>query len=104
MSVYVDPLMTCLKSRAWRWPKSCHMFADTVEELHAFAKRIGLRREWFQLTHGTFAHYDLNECRRIVAVRFGARELDRRAAVAKWIELGLIKRSLGDLMRAAELD
>lgn len=92
MSVYVDPLTTCLVSRAWRWPKSCHMWADTVEELHAFAARIGMRRQWFQ-NHprrkgNPFPHYDLNESRRPRAVRAGAIELDRRAAVESWRTLG----------------
>lgn len=89
MSVYIDPQMSCMVSKAWRWPVACHLFADSVAELHLFAASIGLRREWFQLTHGTFAHYDLNESRRAKAIAAGAIELDRRAAVAKWHELGL---------------
>ena len=28
-----------------RWS---HLVADTDEELHAFASRLGMRREWFQ--------------------------------------------------------
>jgi hypothetical protein len=48
VSVYIDPQMGCLVSRAWRWPTSCHMFSDSLDELHAFAARIGLRRAWFQ--------------------------------------------------------
>lgn len=82
--VYVDPLMTCLVSRAWRWPKSSHLFVapgTDIEALHAFAARIGLRRQWFQISRRGFPHYDLNEGRRVKAVRAGAVELDRRTAM-----------------------
>lgn len=27
---------------------SAHLTADTLDELHAFAARLGLKREWFQ--------------------------------------------------------
>lgn len=61
-----------------RW---CHLFADEAdsEELHAFARRIGMRREWFQRNH-----YDLTPGRRAAAVKAGAREVDRRESVAIW--------------------
>jgi hypothetical protein len=37
-----------------------HLMSDTMDvaELHAFAKRIGLRRHWFQ-NHPVHPHYDL---------------------------------------------
>jgi hypothetical protein len=50
---------------------SCHLSADTVEELHAFAARLGLRREWFQ-NHPKMPHYDLTKSRREQALRLGA--------------------------------
>ena len=94
MSVYVDPLMTSLKSAKWRHSKACHLFADTLEELHAFAAKLGLRLEWFQcrpsLMQIPFAHYDLTATRRIAAVHNGAIELDRAATVTKWRELGFM--------------
>lgn len=70
MAVYVDEVM--------RWPTkircfkagSCHLTADTVEELHAFAKRLGLRREWFQPKSSP--HYDLTPGKRVRAVALGA--------------------------------
>jgi hypothetical protein len=73
----------------WRWDRSCHLFADTVEELHVFAQSIGLRRSWFQAGGGIrrLPHYDLTVARRRVAVKAGAIELDRRGAVEKWNEL-----------------
>jgi hypothetical protein len=84
-AVYIDSLMTCLMSAQWRWPKSCHMFVAVgtdLEVLHAFAARIGLRREWFQNKPGGVPHYDLNAKRRAAAVKAGAIELERRPAVA----------------------
>jgi hypothetical protein len=34
-----------------------HLIADSVDELHAFAQRIGLKRVWFQ--DHRHKHYDL---------------------------------------------
>lgn len=95
MSVYLDPLMNHGGSATFKWTHSCHMFADTIEELNAFAVSIGLRLAWFQLGKGgKFPHYDLNAGRRRAAVRQGAIELDRRGAVEKWVELGFLSRKL----------
>lgn len=54
----------------------CHMLADTVAELHEFAARIGLRREWFQ--DGSAPHYDVCKSRRVTAIKLGAIELPIR--------------------------
>ena len=78
--VYVDPLM----DHGWRMRnqgvKNCHLFADTVEELHTFALKIGMRIEWFQ-NRPDLPHYDLTPDRRARAVRAGAREVTRRELV-----------------------
>lgn len=50
---------------------SCHLMADTEEELHAFAERLGLRREWYQ-DHPLHPHYDLVPSRRTRALELGA--------------------------------
>lgn len=52
------------------------MCADTVEELHEFAAKMGLKRAWFQ--NHKWPHYDLHPARRVVAVRLGAIEVDRK--------------------------
>lgn len=93
MSVYVDPLARRMAigpearrvgaKYGHRW---CHLFADSAEELHVFAAKIGLRRSWFQV-HPSVNHYDLVPPRREAAVAADAIELDRRAAVLKWREI-----------------
>ncbi len=75
MSVYVDALV----ERGWRLGPNCHLIADTDEELHALAARIGLKRSWFQ--DKSFPHYDLTSSRRKAAIRAGALPLDWREFV-----------------------
>lgn len=51
---------------------SCHMTTDgPVDDLHAFARKIGLKREWFQ-PHAIMPHYDLTPGRRARALSAGA--------------------------------
>jgi hypothetical protein len=47
------------------------MTADTIEELHAMASKIGLKRSWFQ-PKKRFPHYDVSESKRLMAIRHGA--------------------------------
>lgn len=54
----------------------CHMFADSLAELHAMALAIGMDRDWFQPL--SFPHYDVSLSRRARAVSLGAVEVDRR--------------------------
>jgi hypothetical protein len=42
-----------------------------VDELHAFALRIGLKRSWFQ-AHPLHPHYDMTPARREIALLTGA--------------------------------
>jgi hypothetical protein len=56
------------------------MLADTLEELHAMAAAIGMKREWFQPL--SFPHYDVALGRRAAAVRLGAVELERQGVAA----------------------
>lgn len=71
MSVYVDPIRVCLRSKNWPYSRAAHLFADTVEQLHAFAASLGLKRSWFQSKPG-FPHYDVTEGMRWQAIRNGA--------------------------------
>jgi hypothetical protein len=85
MSVYVDHILSCVPNKNWRWNHSAHLFADTVDELHAFAARIGLKRIWFQ-DGDYFPHYDLTVNKHTEAVAKGAILLSREKAIAKWHE------------------
>jgi hypothetical protein len=87
VSVYVDGLFATPPHASWKWSSACHLTADSVEELHAFAKSIGLKKAWFQ-PHGRHPHYDLNERRRGVALSAGA------------IEINIRKRALPDAGKA----
>lgn len=63
----------------------CHLLADTLEELHGFAERIGMRREWYQPR--STPHYDLSLRKREAALALGAVEIGREETVAlirKW--------------------
>lgn len=74
--VFVDDL-TRYEEHYW-----CHLFADTVQELHAFAKKLGLKREWFQVGRVGFPHYDLaGGTWRARAIAQGAIEVPNRLAV-----------------------
>ena len=86
MSVYVDPAM----DHGWRLGPSCHLFADTLEELHVFAARIGMKPHWFQ-DKPSLPHYDLTLTKRARAVNLGAIEMSRRDAVLKWREIRALR-------------
>jgi hypothetical protein len=70
MTVYVDNSRIPAKVGRYqsRWS---HLFADTQQELHAFADRIGLHRAWFQDAPRTW-HYDVTEGMRAKAIHAGA--------------------------------
>ena len=71
MTVYVDDAVTLW--RGWRW---AHLMADTLDELHAMAERLGVPRRAFQ-DKRSGAHYDLTEELREQAVRLGAVAISR---------------------------
>jgi hypothetical protein len=68
MSVYVDGMRASYGRMIM-----CHMIADTPEELHAMADRIGVARRWFQDTSkASFPHYDIALSKRALAIGAGA--------------------------------
>jgi len=120
VSVYVDEVR--------RWPTrircfrngSAHLTADTLEELHAMAERIGLRRAWFQGRR--VPHYDLTPTRREAALAEGAvfvpakEQAKRRIAAAREaasedaeilyregiaVQRSMVDTPVGDAVRAA---
>lgn len=79
MTVYIDQLKEYPR-RPHGHLLWCHMFADTTAELHAMAKRLGLRASWFQGQDPRleFQHYDVTESKRREARRLGAVEMSTR--------------------------
>ena len=86
VGVYVDGL----RDYGWHRGPSCHLIADSVEELIEFAESMGLRREWFQAK--STPHFDLTVDARATAVSMGAIELTNRQLIAKIRELRHRKR------------
>lgn len=73
MTVYVDDM-----AAAFGRMKMCHMLADTDDELHAMANRIGVSRRWWQAPPKHDSHYDIALSKRALAVRYGAVEVTLR--------------------------
>lgn len=78
-----------------RYKRWSHLVSTVDEsELHAFAARLGLRREWAQLRpHASAAHYDLVPAKRARALQLGAREVTSRNLVRLNYD-GLTRRGL----------
>lgn len=66
MAVYVDNVRVVWRGRLW-----CHLVADSIEELHEFARKLGMRRAWFQHA-ASYPHYDITVEVRTRALGFGA--------------------------------
>lgn len=82
MSVYLSSLVPTIKSFQWPYKSAAKLIADTNEELHNFAQKIGLERVWFQ-DHPELPHYDLNWSKAELAVKKGALPIDRRSLVQR---------------------
>lgn len=83
MAVFVDAMRPCLGNRNWRHNASCHLLADTNEELHSFACIIGLGRSWFQEGLGSLPHYDLSEDKRRLAIEQGALAVTNKQVIER---------------------
>jgi hypothetical protein len=100
MSVYVDHAFA---AGDWgRWTGGGHMQADSPAELHEFAARLGLRREWFQTKPGRPEndHYDLTRALRERALELGATAEDRGAGSRRREAIRHARRSGGRLPAA----
>lgn len=77
MAVYVDDARI-----SWRGKQWCHMVADTVDELHEFASRLGLKPEWFQ-RKTLYPHYDVTVSVRERALKLGAVAAHKEVVVTR---------------------
>lgn len=77
MPVYVDDM----RAKFGRMVM-CHLVADTPEELHAMAEKIGVARKWFQWPKTRYPHYDIALSKRALAVEAGAKEIRQRETPA----------------------
>lgn len=76
MTVYVDDMRAGFGRMIM-----CHMIADTDDELHAMAAKIGVARRWWQSPAKTSgSHYDIALSKRALAVAAGAVEITWRQA------------------------
>lgn len=86
MTVYVDdpqtypPDMIAPAARRYGVEWS-HLWSDDVDELHAFAERIGLQQRWFQ-DRPRFPHYDVVPRLRDIALSHGA----ERMHTGEWLK------------------
>ena len=60
-----------------------HMVADTSQELHAMAARIGVSSRWVQDRGTPREHYDICQSKRQLAIQYGAIEVTRRQLAMK---------------------
>lgn len=76
MAVYVDDMKA-----GYGRMKMCHMLADSDEELHDMADRIGVARKWHQCPpKASSSHYDIALSKRALAVAAGAIEITWKQA------------------------
>lgn len=86
MAILVDDAVWPWRDRMW-----CHLISDTsLEELHDFARRIGVPERGFGGDH-----YDIPAEIRKVAIREGARPVTSREVVLALTRAGLRRRRSG---------
>ena len=74
MAAYVDRPQWYWRAQYW-----CHLLADSLDELHDFAGRLGKPRQAFQARR--LPHYDLTIVQRRIALDLGAIEVRSRDIV-----------------------
>lgn len=119
MTIFVGELFTATPrtKQAQRFGNQwCHMTsdADNIEELHLFAAKLGLRRQYFQGDKPWFQHYDLIASKRAQAVKLGAVEITwreeaemsnkRREKLAEMTRASLTQNALPGFQDHAEIN
>ncbi|WP_288392033.1 DUF4031 domain-containing protein [uncultured Herbaspirillum sp.] len=81
LGIYVDNAQIAWRGRLW-----CHLVADSLDELHQFARSIGQKRAWFQ-ADASLPHYDITVEARVMALSLGAIPADRRTLISRGHQL-----------------
>ena len=71
--IYVDRYPDWIVAGKPKWKDGGHLFGTDLNELHAFAEQLGLKRDWYQGKQ--FPHYDLTKNKRRMAIENGATQL-----------------------------
>lgn len=71
MTVYVDDM-----DHPFKGMLMSHMIADTDEELHVMADKIGMSRLRWQAPPQHPSHYDINQPMKLLALHYGARQIN----------------------------
>jgi hypothetical protein len=84
--VYVDNVRVPFKGRLW-----CHLLADDLNELHAFAVAMNIDPRLFH-RKASYPHYDITIEMREVMLQHGAIPADRKTIIecAKKLKLQLL--------------
>lgn len=68
MTVFVDDVR-----HKFRHMTMCHMWADTIDELLAMARRIGVQAKWLQEPpKASWVHFDIALGKKELALKYGA--------------------------------
>lgn len=83
MAILIDSFYNGTRGPVRYWLRICgHLVSDTsLEELHLFAKSLGLRREWFH--EKSIPHYDLTGEVYNLALERGAQLVSSREIVLR---------------------
>ncbi|KRR25931.1 DUF4031 domain-containing protein [Bradyrhizobium retamae] len=92
MTVYVDDVQ-----HKFRHMTMCHMWADTLAELLAMARRIGVQPKWLQQPpKASWVHFDISLGKKDLARKYGAVLTDKFGPVEHLAKLDIAS---GDLER-----
>jgi hypothetical protein len=85
MTVYVDDVRHKFRHMTMR-----HMWADTLDELLAMARRIGLQQKWLQQPpKASWVHFDIGLGKKHLARKYGAVLTDKYGPVEHMAKLDI---------------
>jgi hypothetical protein len=94
LAVYTHEPMGWIPNHRWPFSQVAHLIGDTDEELHDFARRIGMQRAWFQ-PDGRLPHYDLTPERYRLALAAGAETMPLREFAVRFLRPKKRRRAAG---------